>query len=418
MKKNIFKNMFFNIYCVVLLFLVIFSPVIPYFYNGTFFAFIVGLPYFVFNKKTKIIFLSLLKKKIILYFILAPLVIVVFSVFISIFHSTLDFTINKTLINQSLTVIILLFVLSILLSNINEIKQIHYLIWIAFIVQAINILLALVSEDYKNFIKIFQPDTFRNMDNYYGGVRTLSISSSGFFGLGCTYGLLFILYVKYLIENKIKNIFSVVFYLIFVFSILFIARTGFIGLLFSVLVMFFSSINFFISFIIKSQISIIVLLVFFYLILDNTVIENFNTNVIPFAFEMFLNDSNGLETTSSNALSVMFKNKISLNEFFIGTGNYTNENGTYFRDTDIGYLRVLLFGGFIYLLLFIIHHVIIIFNLINFSDRFLKRKSFLFYLILVFSLILNVKGEVIGFLIPFLTLLYLYFLPYLFFFKK
>jgi hypothetical protein len=280
--------------------------------------------------------------------------------------------------------------------------------------QSVIIFAAFIIEDFRVFIRMFQPESFRHMDDYRGGIRTLTVSSTGFFGLGCTYGLLYILYLKFLIDNKLKSVSYIILFLIFVISTFFIARTGFIGLFFAFILFILDKnkriVNLFTTSV-KIIFTICLFLVVVLLFVDNIILDTFNQYVIPYAFEMFNGDSGGVETTSTDTLLGMFNNKISIFDFIVGTGNYTNMDGSYFRETDVGYLRLLLFGGLMYLLLFIIHQLIIIFQLVKYSNNYNIDRFKFSLLLLLFSLILNLKGEVIGFLIPFLTLIYLYFIP-------
>jgi hypothetical protein len=414
MKQNIFKYLFFKIYSIVLLFLLIFSPIIPFFYNGTLFALILSLPYIILNDESKNCLIWFLRQKIIKYIIYAPIVLVFISIFFSIIHLTFDFTIVKTLINQSLTALVIVIVLSIILKKDTDLKSIHLLLWIVFLMQSVIIFAAFIIEDFRVFIRMFQPESFRHMDDYRGGIRTLTVSSTGFFGLGCTYGLLYILYLKFLIDNKLKSVSYIILFLIFVISTFFIARTGFIGLFFAFILFILDKnkriVNLFTTSV-KIIFTICLFLVVVLLFVDNIILDTFNQYVIPYAFEMFNGDSGGVETTSTDTLLGMFNNKISIFDFIVGTGNYTNMDGSYFRETDVGYLRLLLFGGLMYLLLFIIHQLIIIFQLVKYSNNYNIDRFKFSLLLLLFSLILNLKGEVIGFLIPFLTLIYLYFIP-------
>ncbi len=414
MKQNIYNYIFFNIYSIVLFFLVIFSPVIPYFYNGTLFALLLSIPYIIINDESKNCLLWFLRQKIIHYIIYAPIILVFISILFSIIHLTFDFTILKTLINQSLTSFVIVVVLSIIIKKETNLKNIHLLIWGVFFLQSVIIFTAFSNEDFRVFIRIFQPESFRHMDDYRGGIRTLTVSSTGFFGLGCTYGLLYILYLKFLIDNNLKSVFYIILFLIFIISTFFIARTGFIGLIFASILFVLDKNKKFIDLLISSVKIIITISVFLGIVLlfvDDIILDTFNQYVIPYAFEMFNNESGSVETTSTDTLIGMFNNKISFFDFIVGTGHYTNIDGSYFRDTDVGYLRVLLFGGMIFLILFVLHHTITTFLLIKYSNNSKISNIKFGILLMIFSLALNFKGEVIGFLIPFLTLMYFYFLP-------
>ena len=91
--------------------------------------------------------------------------------------------------------------------------------------------------------------------------------------------------------------------------------------------------------------------------------------------------------------------------WFMGDGHFLNEHGGYYKYTDAGYMRMILYGGvFISILL-------LTFQLMFLDNKLISRERKLEKFFIVFMiLILNIKGIVIGcqsLLLPMLFLLFL-----------
>lgn len=406
---NVFKSAF----RVVIIFLIIFSPSIPYFYNGTIVAFFACLSLVVTSNKNFNRFLFILRQKYILYILIAPLLIAFISLAITAFHAEFDLTIIKTLINQSFTVFVIVLSLSVFLDDDSNLLYIHKLLWIAFLIQTISLFIAFVDPSYKEIVRSLQPISFREKDGYRGGIRTLTISSSGFFGLGITYGLMYILYVKYIIDNNRYTIVNYFIYFLLIVSSFFIARTAFIGILISILMLLIYSPSFKKQIILISKITFVISVVIGALIVNNPeMFDSFFTYVVPYAFEMFISKG---ETTSTNTLMSMWHIPITAKEYLIGTGKYSAPNGAYYGGSDVGYIRNVLFGGITYFAVFLLHQLILLYIPLKYS--FCKViKNYTFYFILLgYILILHLKGETLGFAIAFHSLLYFYLIPIFYF---
>lgn len=111
--------------------------------------------------------------------------------------------------------------------------------------------------------------------------------------------------------------------------------------------------------------------------------------ITDWAFEMFYSDKIGFESTgSSEHLLSMWKTDFSYKTFLWGDGLFFTPLGFY-KDVDVGYLRILFYGGIFYLmfvLLFEMYFVKLIYR-----QRLKEMKYFLLLMSILF-LILNVKG--------------------------
>lgn len=111
--------------------------------------------------------------------------------------------------------------------------------------------------------------------------------------------------------------------------------------------------------------------------------------ITDWAFEMFYSDKIGFESTgSSEHLLSMWKTDFSYKTFLWGDGLFFTPLGFY-KDVDVGYLRILFYGGIFYLifvLLFETYFVQLIYR------RRLKEMKYFLLLMSILFLVFNVKG--------------------------
>lgn len=80
-----------------------------------------------------------------------------------------------------------------------------------------------------------------------------------------------------------------------------------------------------------------------------------NEDLIKWAFEIFinLNDSGNLETASTDQLYDMYVFPDTIKTWLIGDGKSVNENGGFYMNTDVGYIRSIFYWGLIGTAIFI-----------------------------------------------------------------
>lgn len=121
-----------------------------------------------------------------------------------------------------------------------------------------------------------------------------------------------------------------------------------------------------------------------------------------FAFESIINfTQTGKATTrTSEVLFGSMYFPLDLSTFIFGDGYYTSINGGYYMGTDAGYMRNILFFGILGLIL-----------LFSFQILFLNWKNkdtkFLNVLILIYILLVHVKGEALGYSIILQNIMFL-----------
>ena len=109
------------------------------------------------------------------------------------------------------------------------------------------------------------------------------------------------------------------------------------------------------------------------------------------AFEMFINYGSdaGLSSASTDRLKEMYVYPTSLKTYLIGDGLF-NLKDHYYMETDVGYLRLLFYGGIpVALCFFIYPYMIIKKTLATYSSPLFKRLLFIIFL---YVLVMNFNG--------------------------
>lgn len=323
-----------------------------------------------------------------------------------------DLSFIKTLLHLYIQFIICYLLFSFLKSNGVAHKIPNYLL-AAFIIQSIIIVFGIINSSFRQFLLSTKSELEISLSNHYG-FRGASLSGSSFFGLAISFGAMFIVYFYTLKEKKNNNIFvSLLTLSLLTFASLSAGRTAIIGLFFAILffiitkkykkknrnaLVFIKRIFFFIIF------TLIVLGTAF-IVASDSLIHLFG----DFGFyitEFFTSSSGGMfRTTSTDSLKSMFI-PIEPDTFFIGDGIYTTATG-YYMKTDSGLMRPILYAGLPCLILLTVIQI----HILNIGNMFKKDKK-LFVIILLYLLVIQIKGEVLGFSIMINTVLILFSLSY------
>lgn len=356
-----------------------------------------------FKRKNKSIFLKINDKYTKSIFILL-FVILAISIAIPTFHGTYDYLIVKTFVNQGISIFSLLIVLTYTFSVTTNLEEIHKLIFYTFALQSISILCAMASPAYHDFV-ISVSGFSEKMLRFRGGIRTYSLAGSKYFALGATYGLIYILFLDSLFRYKWFNLKFFFIFILLVIGTFFTARTGFVGLALGLIMALFVYTRKMISPIFITKIGLLFFCLFtgVYMLLSEEIQVLINNRIIPYAFDLFLQENGKIESSSTNVLINMWDIPMDSIRLLFGDGWYTGKHGSYYLRTDVGYLRNILFGGFGYFLLLFLYQT----YLLKFLFR-IKGYKILFLTVLSYTLILHMKGETVGFLIIFQIVLLLY----------
>lgn len=347
---------------------------------------------------------------------------------VTIIHSTMDFSYAKNYVSQFIQLTIVIFVSSYIFFKHPDPKAsyIEYaekiIVWI-FLVQSIIEIIAFLIPEFASLVHLTYDDkTLKKIYEGYGGIRGLALAGSPGWGLAVGFGLSFLFYTKAYIINKKLTFITVLMAIILVVGTFFAGRSGFVGAILGVIYYCFSKGNLLLKF--KNFIYGIILF-FLTVIAIYLLFPSFThllvEKVFPFVFEFYYKyETTGIiQTSSTNTLLNMWSIPISENTYIYGTGLFTDPiKGTYYMETDVGYIRNLLFGGIFWVIMVIIYHLYI--NCFIFlRSKMIDSNTKLFILFLtLYALILEAKAMTIGYNKYIFIILSFYFISLIYETKK
>jgi len=385
---------------------------LPFHLSSARLVYLLIFPFFLLNKEWQSSSIKLMKNKKVVVIFSGLTFIVSYTLLVSTFYNTYDYSIVSPFVNQIIAFMfgIIIFSLFKLKNKINDIPK--YLIYI-FIIQSLIQFFSFISPYFREIFNILRPDHIIKIAEKYNFMRGLAISGGNFFGLGVSFGLIFIIY-SYFWKDIFKKA-SVLKYLSLVFlffGAMSAARSSLAGIgiaVFYLLINKIKKLDLKFNSIIKlnlinlSLIIILIITVLFTIyLIDLSFIADRFQNMSKFAFEFVYNFINEGEfsTSSTDVLFNRMYFEVSLKTFFIGDGFYTGPDGSYYMHTDAGYMRNILYFGVIGLIILLIYQV----------QFFIWRskKLFLFnILVMVYILVMHIKGDILSFNIMMQKMLFL-----------
>lgn len=333
--------------------------------------------------------------------------IIIFSIISPAIQNTNDYTYISTIIHQILIIEIGFLLFSYICLKNKKKDLINILIGI-FVIQASIQLISFASPEFKKITDIFRPmQAIIKAENSYTGYRGLAISGSAFFGLAVGYAIILytvILYWKY--WNCKNNIIKICLFGLLVFGALSAGRVSLFGLILG-LIFFLVKVLLLIKnkngkIIIKPKLILQFILIFIVVVLtiswgvnyidttDNLAVLRMYDYVNTFVQGFFSND--GLVNISSG--DRLFNDmyfELTIKQIIFGDAKYT-DGSSYYMQTDAGYMRPILFFGIFGLLLLFILQICFL--------KFLYKTNKIYAIgLLILLSVLQIKGEVIGFLI-------------------
>lgn len=356
LKINIKRKNSITLIEILLVFMYIFSFPIISIFDSSKVAGGILIIYMFFSNEYLNNMLKLLKKKYFLKINFIFLLIITWTFICQFLNSTFDLSFLKTFFNLYITIVIGFFLISFLQIR-NKINRLVDLVILVFFIQTVIQWLCFFNRDFYEITSIFRSESLIRNYITYTGIRGLTISSTGFFGMAAAYGLVLILYVTEYNQLFRNKFFKVLVYIFIATGIFFSGRTGYIGLIISIFLLLYqkSKTNKLTKSSIKNSLIIIsFILIAILLILSTKNNEHFQI-LYNYTFEPFENliSGEGFTATSLDSLKNMYI-PIEGKTFFIGDGLYTTDTG-YYLNTDVGYLRAILYFGIPgFLMLFIL----------------------------------------------------------------
>lgn len=374
------------------LFLFVFSLSIPIFYHTAFLSGFLSLIHLLSVKKVNFLKLD----KYIFNFILVTFVGYVIIVLYPLIYGTYDFSYLKTYSNNFLSSLCAIPLASLYLFYYqkNAYNKACNSLFNVFFIQSLIIFTVILFPQFKPIIQFFQrnAEVAIQADLFSNGIRANALSGGLFFGLTISFSISLILFIHnyFFIENKKITYLLIIKLIIVNLAMLISGRFGAVYLFCLPFIFGFSISNItklkklFLSLILCALLFII--LYYFDIILFKPII---NSHIGSYVLEFFTNHG---QTSSTNRLFDMYDLKESIYDILLGSGYYTNSDGSYYKHVDVGYLRLLLYGGVPFLILAFIYT----FNLIlpfRKCSLFLNSNK-LWVAVIIFFILCSFKGEV------------------------
>lgn len=408
--------MWFN---VLILFCLIFSFPLPVGGNSFLLAFAMSAPRVFLSRSRRTYFYSLLTRKYTLSIFSLAFLLSLLSFVYVVLVGTYDFEKSYALFSQILTFIIGLLVLASLNGYEKDYEYLCKCIIIVFVIQSLIQVCAFLSLDIRRVVHAFQFAADQEIADYYGGIRGLAMSGRLFFELAAVYGLVFFLFIKYLYDNKLYS-YSYIFAFILLFvASFFVGRTSIIAFAMACffLLMYARQGRVKKRILVKLVFAAGVIIALLAVFLPPEIKEILVDKLLPWVFELVYKyvETGHAQSNSLDTLEGMYDIEITNREWLIGSGHYTNPDGTYYKHTDSGYLRQILFWGLPGSFLNLIYMLSFFYLPIKYQlrNRLANKNELLFLgILLLYICILHYKGELMGHSRFFLSLLFIYLVKY------
>jgi len=268
--------------------------------------------------------------------------------------------------------------------------------------QASVMVLMLVFPKLQSFIFTFI-DTNGAHERFKGDYRFRAIGLTGFASYSMavcqSFGMFLFFYLWRFEQSKHEFILSVALFLLVLVSSILSARTSFLFIVPFVIIGLFFALVFPLKVMRRKikNIFLISLFLFSLLLVTFSSIESEGARRLwSWAFELVINlfESGELTTASTESLKTLFFMP-DMNTFLFGDGRYISEDGSYYMNTDVGYLRIDLYGGLFGSLLFYLPFIYLFFLLYKWKRVVFGRllaSAFLAFSAIVF--VVNIKGSI------------------------
>jgi hypothetical protein len=351
------------------------------------------------------------KLRYVIYIVAGLISVTLLSVIPAMLHFTLDFNIHKSFLLQLFLMLVLVYCMPVLLGDRWEhagagFETAARLLVSIFAIQSVIQAGAFVFPPVADIVHIFQKESVASKD--YGGIRALALSGNPFFDLSAGYAICYIVFVKLVTDRaaSVIRVSDILCFLLLILGTFFAGRTGFIGLGIALITIigYGRSIPFKLFSFLKTAFICTALALTVPYVLPAGTRDLLFDKLLPFAFEFLYSylEKGSVATESTDVLSGMYF-PISWMTFLFGDGRYLMADGSYYRYTDAGYMRHILYYGIFGQLLLIAYQLLFFLKPVVLSIAARPGRAayndFLFWTLLFGMLfVLHYKGEVVGFM--------------------
>lgn len=381
----------------ILLYLLLFCYIFAFYIAGVSISLLIAFPlygYAIFNRDYYHNVIAVFKDRYIKSVVLGWWIITLLSLVYPLLLFTFDLSFFRVVGVQLLHLLAAIPVFAYLKYKNYANKQVlTTFVWI-FVIQTIIQCIVVSSPTLGELILYFNKFEPDNVLGAGSMIRGKALSAATTYHLSLVYGIGFIIYIKEFLSQKISLLNIFVGLLIFA-GIFFAGRTGFVGVAIGLFA-------FAISKEIKTSKKIkfvfqLLLTLFATVAILSYLFPDFytflNEQVFPYAFEFLysMDQSGQMETASTNHLMDMWNRNFDYMELLIGSGIYSNQDGSYYMRVDPGILRHTLFmgiGGYLYLLVYQL--ILLPFWKMD------KPTRFYYALIFIYLFVMDFKGCTVG----------------------
>lgn len=406
---------------IVIYFLFLYGINLPVVSNSSYIAFFI-IFIFIFKNGVLNQVGLIVRDKIVLFLICFSFILIFISFITSVVNATDDYSILTTHVNNLATIVFSIVFIAYFITMKNRYElSIFKFLSIVFFIQCFFVLLMLLFPSVSDSIQsIIKTDSQIARMESYNGIRGLGLTGFVAFGFSVTMGVLypiFAYWIKY--EAKLNDVTKIILLLTAAICSLSAGRTSILGIFIAVLIIFFP-IRFNIYGMLKAikiiiMLGVIVLISVFF-IFNNPDLKQIAIYYSRYVFQSIWNylEYGSFSIQSLNHLDTMYFYPENIN-WLIGTGHYTNADGTYYMHTDAGYMRFLLYFGLLGSLITYFFFSYLSMSVIYREES--RRISILLSLLFLSTFIYHYKGEVVLFNVPYNRVYILIFL-WIYFYKR
>ena len=268
-------------------------------------------------------------------------------------------------------------------------------IYIITAIQSMIIIIAVLFPGFGEIVKSFQSNDSNSSSLVSEGLRGIALSSMQYYGLACFYCLVLVFMANDFVNKKISIRNASILLILLSISAIFVSRTSLLGVLIFWAYLLnplagFSKRRTYFLLLVFSLFFVCTLLLALLLAPEKMMV--ITEKVLPWAFEFIYRyqENGSISTASTDQLSQMYF-PLSESTLIFGDGRYAGvSQGSYYLDTDAGYMRPTLFSG---VGLLVAMFLTWFFWLKKIASTEKNKCYFIFLLML--SLLLQYKGEFI-----------------------
>lgn len=389
------------IFKLLLLFLILFNFPIVYVWNSVFLSVFVSTACYIIRRRS--IPLSYFYSSYCVRILTGLALIAAYSYALPLLYYTYDMGVYKVFFVQLYMLVALIYALPIIFEKVegNSFEYTMVLIIYVFVLQGVISVVSFVFTPVSDFLLSLKDEvTLDRMEHVT--FRFYSLCGNSFFDLPAGFGLAIILFFRIQFIKGQRYFTGLTKYAVFIVLLVgscFTGRTSFVGVVLGVVTALLMSQDLVVKSVraMRGLLICAAILLLVFLFLGESRQRTLTEDVLPFAFEFLYNyqDKRGLTTESSDILKDMYF-PLEYETLLKGDGKYMVGATEFYKRTDAGYMRQVLFGGIPFLLFLAVYQFLFFITPFRLAYRVERNDLMLWAVLFVYIFILNYKGDALG----------------------